>query len=569
MGLFQKASKSQAKMRLAIYGASGSGKTWTSLFVATRFLERLKEFGVNTRNGRIALIDTEFGSACEYADQFDFDHLAIQEFSPQVCVQCLETAARENYPIVIFDQISSEWTGQGGILEIVEKFAERDFRGNKVAGWGKGTPMHDRFINGIHKSPYHIICTMRAKTQWLFAAGEDGKTNPQKIGVAPVARPSTDYEFSVVMRLDQTHAGYITKTRGLPVDGMIFEPVDARFADLLADYYGNRTGVTDVDFVHFEPAPLVVTGNTSASNPLVDEIRILIRDLDLSPDAQHDILSRREIASLETANPTQLGELYNALFTAWERQRHPDLGEPAPSEEGWTASPEDATTVLPADQAIAAPAHNEADLIIKILHLFERLGIPEEDRAKVFEKRGMLGLSDAKLEQLAELHDALEKATAHLESAVTILDEAEPVLDDIESAPPSPPFDEGVEPGSDLERASMIYSDLAECFPAPSRDMYLADLPQLTLPEIVEMNRVLIDHLKLTDSPEAEQAVSMWDDSRYADPSLYKEPTPPPDTATQIDELVDLIKNAPAPVVPDKPEKVAKPKRPRKAKAEA
>lgn len=566
MGMFQKATLSHAKMRLAMYGASGSGKTWTALMIATQFLKRMRKAGENVRNGRIALIDTEFDSACEYAEHFDFDRVALLDFSPQICMRTLEAAANEGYPIVIFDQISSEWAGEGGILELVDKLADTDYRGNKFAAWGRGTPLHNRFVNALLKSPFHLICTMRAKTEWHVSANEQGKAVPQKIGVAPVARADAEYEFGVMLMLDQTHAGRVMKTRGLPIDGMIFEPVDTRFADLLADHYGGRTGITGDEFIQLTPPSI---DSTSSSNPLVDEIRILIRDLGLSPDAQRDILSRREIASLETANPAQLGELYNALFTAWERQRHPELDATQPPEEGWTESPEDATTVLPADQAITVAAHNEADLIIKILHLFERLGLPEEDRAKVFEKRGMLGLSDAKLEQLAELHDALEKATAHLESAVTILDEAEPALDNLESEPPSPPFDEGVDPGSDLERASMIYSDLAECFPAPSRDMYLADLPQLTLPEIVEMNRVLIDHLKLTDSPEAEQAVSMWDDSPYADPALYKEPTPPPDTATQIDELVDLIKNAPAPVVPPKPEKVAKPKRPRKAKAEA
>ena len=58
---FRKAVKHDAKLRLALAGPGGSGKTYTLLKLAT-------ELG-----GRIAVVDTEHGSASKYADEFDFD----------------------------------------------------------------------------------------------------------------------------------------------------------------------------------------------------------------------------------------------------------------------------------------------------------------------------------------------------------------------------------------------------------------------------------------------------------------------------------------------------------------
>ena len=58
---FTKATKSQARLRLALCGPAGSGKTYTALALA-------KGLGA-----RAAVICTERGSAAKYADEFSFD----------------------------------------------------------------------------------------------------------------------------------------------------------------------------------------------------------------------------------------------------------------------------------------------------------------------------------------------------------------------------------------------------------------------------------------------------------------------------------------------------------------
>ena len=61
----EKATKLQAKGRIAITGPAGAGKTYTSLV----FANVLKE------DGKILFIDIEARSSEKYADEFEFDIL--------------------------------------------------------------------------------------------------------------------------------------------------------------------------------------------------------------------------------------------------------------------------------------------------------------------------------------------------------------------------------------------------------------------------------------------------------------------------------------------------------------
>src|SRR5690349_10453718 len=79
---FKKATKEQAKLRLALIGLAGSGKTFSSLAVATHLVP----------GGKIAVIDTERGSASLYADRFAFDVLDLDRQGPENYVEAIEAA---------------------------------------------------------------------------------------------------------------------------------------------------------------------------------------------------------------------------------------------------------------------------------------------------------------------------------------------------------------------------------------------------------------------------------------------------------------------------------------------
>jgi len=115
---FQKATKRQSKMRLALIGPSGSGKTYTALTLATALSKN------------IAVIDTERGSASLYSDKFDFDVLELHTFNPQHYIDSIEAAAKAGYTVVVIDSLSHAWEGEGGALEMVDNITAKSAAGS-------------------------------------------------------------------------------------------------------------------------------------------------------------------------------------------------------------------------------------------------------------------------------------------------------------------------------------------------------------------------------------------------------------------------------------------------------
>lgn len=195
--MFQKATKEQAKLRMAIDGVAGSGKTYSSLVLA-------RELG-----GRCAVIDTEYGSASKYADLFSFDSAALQEFSLDTYLRAIGEARKAGYEVLVIDSLSHAWSGKGGALEEVD----RTGGANKFAnGWRAVTPKHNQLVEAMLSYPGHVIATMRRKTEYVVEE-VNGKKVPRKVGLAPVQREGMEYEFDVVCDLDIDGSLHIAKTR--------------------------------------------------------------------------------------------------------------------------------------------------------------------------------------------------------------------------------------------------------------------------------------------------------------------------------------------------------------------
>lgn len=184
---FQKATKKRAKLRLALSGPSGSGKTYGALMIAAGL------------GGRIAVIDTERGSASLYSDLVEFDTLEIAPpFTPERFIEALHAAATAGYNVCVLDSITHEWDGAGGCLEINETIAHSKFKGNTWAAWNETTPRHRAFLDAILQAPMHIIATMRSKTETV--QGDDKKV--KKLGMKAIQREGAEYEFTVVLDLE-------------------------------------------------------------------------------------------------------------------------------------------------------------------------------------------------------------------------------------------------------------------------------------------------------------------------------------------------------------------------------
>lgn len=191
---FTKAIRKKAKLRLALTGPSGSGKTYGALMIS-------KGLG-----GKIAVIDSEHGSASLYAHLCDFDTLELQPpYSPERYIAAIKTAEQAGYDVIVIDSTTHEWSGSGGCLEINEHTAQAKFRGNTWSAWNDTTPRHRAFIDAMLQSSAHIIATGRSKTE-TAQTEEGGRKKVVKLGMKTEQRDGFEYEFTVV--LDLVHAGH-------------------------------------------------------------------------------------------------------------------------------------------------------------------------------------------------------------------------------------------------------------------------------------------------------------------------------------------------------------------------
>lgn len=206
---FTKAERKKAKLRLALTGASGSGKTYGALLIA-------KGLG-----GKIALIDTERGSASLYDNLVDFDTLELEPpFTPERFIKAIETAEAAGYDTIIIDSATHEWNGAGGALEINEQYAQSLFRGNTWSAWSKTLPRHQAFINKMLHSKCHVIATMRSKTE-TAQIDDGGRKKIVKLGMKSEQKDGIDYEFTIV--LDISHDGHFA-TPSKDRTGLFIEP---------------------------------------------------------------------------------------------------------------------------------------------------------------------------------------------------------------------------------------------------------------------------------------------------------------------------------------------------------
>ena len=198
MARFTKAERKKAKLRLALAGVSGCGKTYSALRIATGM------------GGRIAVIDTENDSSSLYASEFDFSSINLSDHSPESYIKAIRDATQEGFDIVIVDSLSHVWTF---CKAEVDKVAEKTFKGNSWAAWSKVTPRYDALIQCIIQSDVHIITTMRAKTETAQIEVNDRK-KVVKLGMKTEMRDGIEYEFTTVIDIDhETNGASVSKDR--------------------------------------------------------------------------------------------------------------------------------------------------------------------------------------------------------------------------------------------------------------------------------------------------------------------------------------------------------------------
>ncbi|MFW5942022.1 MAG: ATP-binding protein [Chloroflexota bacterium] len=238
--MFRTAVKHEAKLRLAIAGPSGSGKTYTALAVGTALAREAGD--------RVAVVDTEHGSASKYADIFDFDVVNFDApFHPDRFVEAIHMAEDEGYDVIILDSVSHAWNGTGGLLEIVD-IAARKYKGNSYMAWSEGTPIQNRLIESIVGSRIHVIATMRSKQDYVLIE-RNGKQVPQKVGMAPIQRDGFEYEFDLFLEMDVENNAIVSKTRCPALTGAVIREPGAALADTLLEWLQGVKPPTEEELV--------------------------------------------------------------------------------------------------------------------------------------------------------------------------------------------------------------------------------------------------------------------------------------------------------------------------------
>ena len=226
---FTTATKERAKLRLALYGPPGSGKTYTSLTLAQAI------------GKKVAVIDTEHGRASKYADFFKFDVLELASFQPQLYIEAIQAAEAAGYDVLVVDSLSHAWSGKGGLLEQVDEFAKRSPSQNTFVAWKQGTPIQNAMVEAINGCGMHIICTLRSKIHYTMQTNDRGKQEPKRIGMEPIQREGMEYEFDIVGQMNSEHEWLIEKTTcPALVDKVIAKP-GAETAKVIMDWLNSGT----------------------------------------------------------------------------------------------------------------------------------------------------------------------------------------------------------------------------------------------------------------------------------------------------------------------------------------
>lgn len=300
---FKKATKKQSKLRCALFGVSGAGKTYTALQIAKGF----KKAKVGKK---IAVIDSEFGSASKYSDRFDFDTLNIEDKSIANYVNAIELAEEEGYDILIIDSMTHAWKE---LLADVDKIAKAKYKGNSWAAWNEGTPKQNALIDTMLKFKGHLIATMRSKTEWTIK-DEGGKVQPIRVGTAPEQGKGIEFEFDLLLELTPDHIMNVLKDR------------TGKFQDEMRDKPGEDFGEELASWLNEGEEDPRFYRQTKEEKDLVDKIIDMAREkLDWNGGTFMTELSKSDIGldhgqKLKTIKETKLNEIINWLDDQYQKK---------------------------------------------------------------------------------------------------------------------------------------------------------------------------------------------------------------------------------------------------------
>lgn len=298
---FKKAVRTKARLRMAIDGPSGSGKSYTALRFAFAF-----------EGARVACIEAgENGGLVLYQGMkpdgvpFEFDVLELKhDFSPTNYTAAIKEAGDAGYDVLVIDSLSHAWAGEGGALDIKDRQG-----GNEFAAWRTVTPMHNKMIDAILSSPCHVFATMRSKQEYVLEANEKGKLVPIKKAMAPIQRAGMEYEFTIYGSMDHAHILTVTKSRcPAAQDAVVSKPGSGFMAPILG-------------WLETGEVPPAVELPKRVGEEQAGRIMAMIRELNINEASLKASLAKYGAASVGSLLTSQADEIQGKLSEAVQARR--------------------------------------------------------------------------------------------------------------------------------------------------------------------------------------------------------------------------------------------------------
>lgn len=211
--MFKQAEREKLKALIAMMGASGSGKTFSSLLLAKGMIQEMFPDLDDTSDefwGKIGVIDTEHNRSKIYADMEKhgyyigkFQHANIEPpFEPEKYIQAVREAKKHGIEVIIIDSTSHAW-------EYIRAWQQE--LGGRYQDWKDPDKLYNEFVKALTQTDIHILATMRAKQKYALEANEVGNLQVVKLGEQPQQRDTFEYEFLVGFMFDQNHNANVTK----------------------------------------------------------------------------------------------------------------------------------------------------------------------------------------------------------------------------------------------------------------------------------------------------------------------------------------------------------------------
>lgn len=233
-----RAEKKRVKLKLGVQGPSGSGKTLSALALIKNLWP----------DAKVLCVDTENQSAELYSDHPlapAFEELPLEPpFESQRYEACIDYAVKNKFDVLLIDSISHQWEGEGGILRRKDELDKRP-NANSYMNWNSFTPEHTHFLECIKQAPIHVVATMRSKQDYALD-NSSGKVKPVKIGMAPIAREGTEYEFAIVFDIQMDHKCTLSKNRTGLFEGQVVNLADPEVAAQLRNWLESGKAVPEV-----------------------------------------------------------------------------------------------------------------------------------------------------------------------------------------------------------------------------------------------------------------------------------------------------------------------------------